>query len=90
MRRDSNARGEMAACWAGDDIMMKVLGVPSKPLSWSVIMLQYVTPLSLSRRCHVKLAGSVTPPAQPGQIALITPDTLTTDNSGQSHLSSNL
>ena len=81
MRRDSNARGERETPGWPTMIKMKVLGVPSKPLSWSVIMLQYVSPsptyLSLSRRCHVKLAGSVTPPAQPGQIALITPDTLT-------------
>ena len=81
MRRDSNARGERETSGWPTMIKMKVLGVPSKPLSWSVIMLQYVSPsptyLSLSRRCHVKLAGSVTPPAQPGQIALITPDTLT-------------
>ena len=45
--------------------------------------------LSLSRCCHVKFTGSVTQPAQPGQIALITPDTLTRENSGQSYLSNN-
>ena len=83
MRRDSEVRCRPRLT------MMKVSGVASMNHHDGVIML-HVSHSSLSRRCRVKLVGSVTPPAQPGQIGLITPDTLTRENSGQSHLSSSL